>query len=130
VAALFALVHHRRDWLRLIADSLSVGVRSAFPVIAVCAAAGVITSTITKTGLGQALAGSLVDLASALTSEPAVVLMLTAVLAAVAVSVLGLAVPVTASFIISWVVIGPALITLGVEPAETAMFIFYYAVLS
>ncbi|MET9228705.1 TRAP transporter fused permease subunit [Lentzea sp. NPDC003310] len=130
VAALFALINHRREWVRLIADALSVGVRSAFPVIAVCAAAGVVTSTITKTGLGQAFASSLVDLASALTSNTTVVLMLTAVLAAVAVSVLGLAVPVTASFIISWVVIGPALITLGVEPAETAMFIFYYAVLS
>ncbi|MFC3892427.1 TRAP transporter permease [Lentzea rhizosphaerae] len=130
VAALFALINHRRDWFRMMADALSTGVRSAFPVIAVCAAAGVITSTITKTGLGQALAGSLVDLASAVSSEPVVVLMLTAILAAVAVSVLGLAVPVTASFIISWVVIGPALITLGVEPAETAMFIFYYAVLS
>ncbi|WP_081901893.1 TRAP transporter permease [Lentzea aerocolonigenes] len=130
VAALFALINHRRDWFRMMADALSTGVRSAFPVIAVCAAAGVITSTITKTGLGQALAGSLVDLASAVSSSPVVVLMLTAVLAAIAVSVLGLAVPVTASFIISWVVIGPALITLGVEPAETAMFIFYYAVLS
>ncbi|WP_189252646.1 TRAP transporter permease [Lentzea flava] len=130
VAALFALINHRRDWFRLVADALSTGVRSALPVIAVCAAAGVITSTITKTGLGQALAGSLVDLASALSSSETVVLMLTAVFAAVAVSVLGLAVPVTASFIISWVVIGPALITLGVEPAETAMFIFYYAVLS
>ncbi|RAS68328.1 TRAP transporter 4TM/12TM fusion protein [Lentzea atacamensis] len=130
VAALFALINHRRDWFRLVADALSTGVRSALPVIAVCAAAGVITSTITKTGLGQALAGSLVDLASALSSSETVILMLTAVFAAVAVSVLGLAVPVTASFIISWVVIGPALITLGVEPAETAMFIFYYAVLS
>ena len=47
-----------------------------------------------------------------------------------AVAVLGLAVPVTASFIISWVIIGPALQTLGVSPPETAMFIFYYAVLS
>jgi TRAP transporter 4TM/12TM fusion protein len=130
VAALFALLKHRRDWPRMIADSLSTGVRAAFPVIAVCAAAGVITSTITRTGLGQALAASLVDLASLLASNPTVVLMLTAVFAAVAVSVLGLAVPVTASFIISWVVIGPALITLGVEPAEAAMFIFYYAVLS
>ena len=50
--------------------------------------------------------------------------------AAVAIAVLGLAVPVTASFIIAWVIIGPALQTLGVSPAETAMFIFYYAVLS
>jgi TRAP-type uncharacterized transport system fused permease subunit len=39
-------------------------------------------------------------------------------------------VPVTASFIISWVVIGPALVDLGVAPEEAAMFIFYYAVLS
>ena len=57
-------------------------------------------------------------------------LILTALFAAVAIAVLGLAVPVTASFIISWVIIGPALQTLGASPPETAMFIFYYAVLS
>ena len=50
--------------------------------------------------------------------------------AAVTIAVLGLAVPVTASFIIAWVIIGPALQTLGVTAPETAMFIFYYAVLS
>ncbi|TWP53172.1 TRAP transporter fused permease subunit [Lentzea tibetensis] len=130
VAALFALLKERRGWLYLVADSLSTGVRSAFPVIAVCAAAGVITSTITKTGLGQELASSLVDLAELMASNATIVLLLTAVFSALAVSVLGLAVPVTASFIISWVVIGPALINLGVDKAETAMFIFYYAVLS
>ena len=57
-------------------------------------------------------------------------LILTAALSAVAVTVLGLAVPVTASFIIAWVVIGPALIDVGVERPGAAMFIFYYAVLS
>ena len=51
--------------------------------------------------------------------------------AAVAIAVLGLAVPVTASFIICWVIIGPALLDAGRRRrAETAMFIFYYAVLS
>ncbi len=49
---------------------------------------------------------------------------------AVAVLLLGLAVPVTASFIIASVVIGPALTTLGVPPYVAYMFIFYYAVLS
>ncbi|WP_158847185.1 TRAP transporter permease [Saccharothrix deserti] len=133
VAAVFALVAKRgdvREWLRAMADSLSMGVRSALPVIAVCAAAGVITSTITKTGLGLELASALVDLAAAISSNPTVVLFVTVVLAAVAVSLLGLAVPVTASFIIAWVVIGPALIALDVAPEEAAMFIFYYAVLS
>jgi TRAP transporter 4TM/12TM fusion protein len=136
VAALFALISQLvgggsfLGWLRLVADSLAEGIRGALPVVAVCAAAGVITSTITKTGLGLELAEALVDAARALASNPTVILTLTAVFAAVAVSVLGLAVPVTASFIISWVVLGPALLDLGVERAEVAMFIFYYAVLS
>jgi TRAP transporter 4TM/12TM fusion protein len=146
VAALFALgarlVEARREsperwwaralvrWIRSVADSLSEGIRGALPVIAVCAAAGVITSVITKTGLGLVLANSLVDAAQSVSTNTTVVLVLTVIFAAVAVSVLGLAVPVTASFIISWVIIGPALITLGVHPAEVAMFIFYYAVLS
>lgn len=117
-------------WVRSLADALAEGIRGALPVIAVCAAAGVITSVITKTGLGQVLANSLIEAAKALSSNPTVILVLTVVFAAVAVSVLGLAVPVTASFIIAWVVLGPALINLGVQPAEVAMFIFYYAVLS
>ncbi|MPZ79937.1 MAG: TRAP transporter fused permease subunit [Actinophytocola sp.] len=142
VAALFALVSRLvtagadgpvaafLGWLRALADSLAEGIRGALPVIAVCAAAGVITSTITKTGLGQVLAAALVDAAQALATNPTVVLTLTVVFAAVAVGVLGLAVPVTASFIIAWVVLGPALADLGVAPPEVAMFIFYYAVLS
>ena len=47
-----------------------------------------------------------------------------------AVSVLGLAVPVTASFVISWVIVGPALQDLGVAAPAAAMFVFYFAVLS
>jgi TRAP transporter 4TM/12TM fusion protein len=141
VAALFSLIaryladrHRPRavllGWLRSLADSLATGVRGALPVVAVCAAAGVITSTTTKTGLGQVLASALVDAAQALSANPTVVLTLTALFSAVAVAVLGLAVPVTASFIIAWVVIAPALADLGVGSAERAMFIFYYAVLS
>ena len=42
----------------------------------------------------------------------------------------GLAVPVTASFIIAAVIIAPALIALEVEDYAAYMFIFYYAVLS
>ena len=44
--------------------------------------------------------------------------------------ILGLAVPVTASFIIAAVIIAPALIALEVEPFVAYMFIFCYAVLS
>jgi len=44
--------------------------------------------------------------------------------------VLGLAVPVTASYIIAAVMIVPALTRVGINPAAAHMFIFYYAVLS
>ena len=43
---------------------------------------------------------------------------------------LGLAVPVTASFIIAGVIVAPALVELGVGLPAVSMFIFYYAVLS
>ncbi|MGQ0716562.1 MAG: TRAP transporter permease [Pseudonocardiales bacterium] len=110
--------------------ALATGVRSVLPVIAVCAAAGIITSTIAKTGLGLQLSSVLVGAARAVTDNPTGTLIATAVLAAVAVALLGLAVPVTASFIIAWVIIGPALMNLGVAPPEAAMFLFYFAVLS
>jgi TRAP-type uncharacterized transport system fused permease subunit len=55
---------------------------------------------------------------------------LTVVFSAGAVWVLGLAVPVTASYIISAVMVVPALTTVGVSPVAAHMFIFYYAVLS
>ncbi|MFI7552833.1 TRAP transporter permease [Micromonospora sediminimaris] len=120
---------HRLTPTRLVA-ALSNGVRGVLAVTVVCAAAGVITATTTKTGLGPQAAALLVGAASAVSSEPAVVLALTALLAAVALSLLGLAVPVTASFVIGWVIIGPALLDLGVSAPAAAMFVFYFAVLS
>ncbi|MGW0240806.1 TRAP transporter permease [Micromonospora chalcea] len=120
---------HRLTPARLVA-ALRDGVRGVLAVSAVCAAAGIITATTTKTGLGPQAASLLISGAQAVSSEPAVVLALTAVLAAVALSLLGLAVPVTASFVIGWVIIGPALLNLGVEAPAAAMFVFYFAVLS
>ncbi|GAB48688.1 TRAP transporter permease [Mobilicoccus pelagius] len=118
------------EFAGVILRALSDGVRTALPVIAVCAAAGVITSAIAKTGLAQVLSEFLVAIADAIAPNPTVLLILSAVFSAAAILVLGLAVPVTASFILAWVVIGPALISLGVAPPAVAMFIFYYAVLS
>jgi TRAP transporter 4TM/12TM fusion protein len=108
----------RRTW-----DALAAGTTGALSVTAVMAVAGIIVGVMTLTGLGLKLANIIVDLAGAN-------LFLTAVYSAVAVLLLGLAVPVTASFIIAWVIIGPALQQLGVPGPAVAMFIFYYAVLS
>jgi TRAP transporter 4TM/12TM fusion protein len=108
----------RRVW-----DALAAGAIGVLSVTAVMAVAGIIVGVMTLTGLGFDLAGIIVDLAGGN-------LFLTALFSAIAVLLLGLAVPVTASFIISWAIIGPALIQLGVPNYAAAMFIFYYAVLS
>ncbi|WP_231970077.1 DUF3394 domain-containing protein [Polynucleobacter necessarius] len=57
-------------------------------------------------------------------------LLLTTIFTALVVWVVGLAVPVTASYIICAVIAAPALINLGVPVFAAHMFIFYYAVLS
>jgi len=57
-------------------------------------------------------------------------LLLTAIFTALIVWIVGLAVPVTASYIICAVIAAPALINLGVPAFAAHMFIFYYAVLS
>lgn len=115
----------RQSWLtpRRIWDALALGAMGALSVIPVMAAAGLIVGIMTLTGLGLKLANIIVDFAGGS-------LLLTAIFSAISVTLLGLAVPVTASFIISWVIIGPALQDVGVPAFAAAMFIFYYSVLS
>lgn len=115
----------RQHWItpKKIWQSLSTGATGALSVIPVMAVAGIIVGVMTLTGLALRLAGIIVDLANGN-------LLLTAIFSAIVVTLLGLAVPVTASFIISFVVISPALQQVGVPIYASAMFIFYYAVLS
>ena len=115
----------RRDRMgpREVWEALVAGSRGVLPIVATTAAAGIIVAVVSLTGLGLKLAGLIVDLAGGS-------LALTAILAAIAVLILGLAVPVTASFIIAAAVVAPALVALGVEDFAAYMFIFYYAVLS
>ncbi|MEN3537218.1 TRAP transporter fused permease subunit [Microbispora sp. ZYX-F-249] len=103
--------------------ALAAGATGVLPVAVTCAAAGTIVGVVTLTGLGLKAGSLIVGLSGGN-------LAVTAVACALAVLLLGLAVPVTASFVIAAVIIGPALLNLGVTPAEAYMFIFYYAVLS
>jgi TRAP transporter 4TM/12TM fusion protein len=104
-------------------QALKTGGSSVLPVVATTATAGIIVGVVTLTGLGLKIAGILVTLAGSS-------LFLTVLYSAIAVWMLGLAVPVTASYIIAAVMIAPALTQVGVAPAAAHMFIFYYAVLS
>ncbi|HSL21758.1 MAG TPA: TRAP transporter fused permease subunit [Vicinamibacterales bacterium] len=103
--------------------ALADGGLDVLPIVATTATAGIIVGVVTLTGLGLRVAGLIVALAGG-------GLFLTAVYSAVAVWLLGLAVPVTASYIIAAVMVAPALVGAGVPEIAAHMFIFYYAVLS
>jgi len=103
--------------------ALQGGSLSVLNVAATCAGAGLIVGVVTLTGLG--LKFSSIVLAYAGGS-----LLLTAIYTALIVWIVGLAVPVTASYIICAVIAAPALIALNVPEFAAHMFIFYYAVLS
>jgi len=92
-------------------------------VAATCACAGIIVGVVTLTGLGLKFSEIAIRYAGGSVA-------LTAVYTGLIVWVIGLAVPVTASYIIAAVIAAPALIRLGVPDYAAHMFIFYYAVLS
>lgn len=116
-------------------------------VAATCAAAGIIVGVVTLTGLGlkfSSIVLNYADSGSRLLADLFVAfgaantaallhdlkLLLTAIFTSGIVWIVGLAVPVTASYIICAVIAAPALIQLGIPDFAAHMFIFYYAVLS
>jgi TRAP transporter 4TM/12TM fusion protein len=103
--------------------ALEAGSVGMINIGATCAAAGLIVGVVTLTGLGLRFSEIVIGYAGGS-------LALTAIFTALIVWVVGLAVPVTASYIICAVIAAPALIKLGVPDYAAHMFIFYYAVLS
>lgn len=92
-------------------------------VAVLCAIAGVVVGSLGLTGLGSRLAQNLVDVSGG--SLPLLLL-----LAAFGCIVLGMGVPVTATYIILIILIGPALQEVGVPAIAAHMFVFYYGTLS
>ena len=122
----------------------SVGVLTVAMTVA---SAGIIVGVVTLTGLGLKFSSIVLDYADSgaqglvslwtmlgAANTPELLhdmkLLLTAFYTSLIVWIIGLAVPVTASYIISAVIAAPAMINLGVPDFAAHMFIFYYAVLS
>jgi TRAP transporter 4TM/12TM fusion protein len=103
--------------------ALADGSTSALTAAVTCACAGIIVGVVTLTGLGLKFSSIVISYAGGS-------LLLTAIYTALIVWIIGLAVPVTASYIICAVIAAPALTKLGVPAFAAHMFIFYYAILS
>jgi TRAP transporter 4TM/12TM fusion protein len=110
-------------WPRKLARAFQEGTTGVLNVAPTCAAAGIIVGSVTLTGLAQKFADIIITYAGGS-------LILTAIYTSLIVWIVGLAVPVTASYILCAVIAAPALIKLGVPDFAAHMFIFYYAVLS
>ena len=110
-------------WESNFIKALEGGAVGVLNVAATCAGAGIIVGVVTLTGLGLKFSSIVIDLAGGS-------LLFTAIYTSLVVWIVGLAVPVTASYIICAVIAAPALIKLGVPDFAAHMFIFYYAVLS
>jgi TRAP transporter 4TM/12TM fusion protein len=136
-----------RLWPVKLVKALETGSVGVLNVAATCAAAGIIVGVVTLTGLGLKFSSIVIGYADSLSQGTMSVLsavgveatkalvhdvklLYTAIFTSLIVWIVGLAVPVTASYIICAVIAAPALIVLGVPDFAAHMFIFYYAVLS
>ena len=134
-------------WNSGLIKSLEGGSVGVLNVAMTCASAGIIVGVVTLTGLGLKFSAIVLDYSESgartlvslwtflgASNTPELFhdmkLLLTAFYTALIVWIVGLAVPVTASYIICAVIAAPALIKLGVADFAAHMFIFYYAVLS
>jgi TRAP transporter 4TM/12TM fusion protein len=120
--------------------ALSSGTRQVLAVAATTAVAGITVGILLQTGLGLKISSLILALglgpgdalgAAGLTwlVDP-VHLIFTLVVAGVVLWVLGLSLPITATYLVAVPTVIPALVHLGVPPPAAHMFVFYYAVLS
>jgi TRAP-type uncharacterized transport system fused permease subunit len=127
-------------WPRKLIAALSSGTRQVLSVAATTAVAGITVGILLQTGLGLKVSSLILALglgpgdalgAAGLTwlVDP-IHLLFTLIVAGVVLWVLGLSLPITATYLVAVPTVVPALVTLGVPPPAAHMFVFYYAVLS
>ncbi len=105
---------------RQLLEALEKGARGAVVVSVACAAAGIIVGMVTLTGLGLKFSGLVLDLSMG-------VEVLAILLIGLASLVLGMGLPVTASYIVLVILAGPALEEMGVPTLVAHMIVFWYS---
>ena len=106
--------------LKLIAVALKKGAVNAIMVSVACAAAGIIVGMVTLTGMGLKFSSLVLDLSFGIKA-------LAILLIGAASLVLGMGLPVTASYIVLATLAGPALLDMGVPLLVSHMIVFWYS---
>ncbi|MGO2558204.1 TRAP transporter permease [Brachybacterium sp.] len=127
VAVAFALSFLRKS-TRLsptgIVKTLEAAARTALPVIAACATAGIVAGTVTGTGLGGRLGNAVIDIAQ---GNFILVLLMTMIVSLI----LGMGLPTTANYVVTATVAAPILVNNFDVPMIAAhMFVFFFGILA
>ena len=119
------LSRDRNEWLTpaRITVAMIEGAKNMLPVAVLLAAAGLIVGTFTLTGLGLKVSSIIMSVSGG------------SVLAAIFLSLfasmlIGLSLPITATYIMTVVMVAPALVKIGVPMHVAHLLVFYFAVLS
>jgi TRAP transporter 4TM/12TM fusion protein len=119
------LSRDRNEWLtpRRIIVAMIEGAKNMLPVAVLLAAAGLIVGTFTLTGLG-------LKISSIIMSASGGSVLAALVLSLIASMLIGLSLPITATYIMTVVMVAPALVKIGVPEHVAHLLVFYFAVLS
>jgi len=112
----------KKRLVKLYSGMSSTGLSLA-KVVPLLVCANIIVSLVSLTGIGVTAAESILSVGK--NSLPLALL-----LSAVVVVILGMGVPTPAAYLLGASVLAPSLISLGLRPIASHMFIFYYATLS
>jgi TRAP transporter 4TM/12TM fusion protein len=105
---------------RSVLSALEKGAKNAIMVSVACAAAGIIVGMVTLTGMGLKFSSLVLDLSFGIKA-------LAILLIGAASLVLGMGLPVTASYIVLATLAGPALLDMGVPLMVSHMIVFWYS---
>lgn len=106
--------------LRDIGEVFMIAARNTLPVSAACAIAGIIVGVVGLTGLGLVISDVLVN---AFAGN----LLLTLIMVALASLILGVGLPVTASYVVLIILAGPALQELGLAVIVVHLIVYWYS---
>jgi len=124
VAFLVSLLRKEtRMSLRGLIETFEQGARTALPVIAACATAGIIVGVVVQTGLGGRIADGIIALGAGS-------LFLTLFFTMIASLILGMGLPTTANYVVTATMAAPALLKLGVPVLSAHMFVFYFGIVA
>ncbi|MEN6487062.1 MAG: TRAP transporter fused permease subunit [Syntrophobacteraceae bacterium] len=115
----------RKYWLtpKNIIMAMIAGAKNMMPVAILLASAGLIVGTFSLTGLGLRVSGVIM----AVSNGSVIIALFMALLTSM---IIGLSLPITATYIMTVIMIAPALVKVGVPMHVAHLLAFYFAVLS